>query len=328
MQFPFPLFKAAFALFFLVGAQFPARADFGVGPMEVALQAPRPGAKVTSQFELFNSSDQPVHISTYAVDWNTDKSGSMELSEAGTSPASCAKWIQINPAQFILQPKKAVKVRYSIDTPTDLGDERRALVFFQSRPVPLQGQNKMQFAISTRVGCKVFVLPSSPLPRTASVAPLQLEEKPAPQTSNIVATFSNTGGQSLRVSGTVEALDEGGKVVGRGKMMPSNVQVLPRTEQQMRPEWDKPLAPGRYRFRAVLDYGDKKLIGVQGDFSPTESLGVMPSLPAPPVPATDEIPDAVPDPDALPGSAPDAPLPLTGESLAPVPQSVSTGEQP
>ena len=86
------------ALFLVPLLALPSRADFTVGPMEVQLKAPRPGARITSEFELYNTGDQEVHITGSTADWNKTKTGDVEIADAGTQPNSCATWITLGSA--------------------------------------------------------------------------------------------------------------------------------------------------------------------------------------------------------------------------------------
>lgn len=265
------------ALFLVPLLALPSRADFTVGPMEVQLKAPRPGARITSEFELYNTGDQEVHITGSTADWNKTKTGDVEIADAGTQPNSCATWITLNPAEFNLAPKQTVKVRFSIATPPDLAAERHALVFFQSRPVPVKGDHNIQLSISTRFGCKVFVVPAQPLASQGKLAAMEMS--PA---SKLQVTFENTGPVNVRLNGTVEARDADGKVVAKGVLQPANTQILPGGTEILSPRWDKPLSPGVYKLRTVVDYGGKRLLGgeIEATVAPPAENTDKPQAPA------------------------------------------------
>ncbi|HEY0074046.1 MAG TPA: hypothetical protein VGB77_08100 [Abditibacteriaceae bacterium] len=245
----------------------PGQADFTVGPMEVQLKVPRPGARITSEFELYNTGTKELHISAYVSDWTKTKTGEVEIGDPGTQPNSCATWITLNPVEFNLAPKQTVKVRFTIATPADLADERHALVFFQSRPVPVKGNYNMQLAISTRFGCKVFVVPAKPLAPQGKLAGMTMS--PA---SKLQVTFENTGAVNVRLNGTVEARGADGQLAAKGILLPVQTQVLPGGVQPLSPQWDRPLTPGVYQLRAVIDYGGKQLLG--GEIKATVALPI------------------------------------------------------
>lgn len=234
-----------------------SHASFGIMPMEVSLQAPRAGSRVTSDLEAYNGGDQTLHITASAMDWTLNRAGQYQFSEAGTLPNSCAKWIQFNPVEFTLPPKKAIRVRYSIATPPDFAGEHRAMIFFQSRPVPVRGTNNIELMVSTRVACKVFISPAQTPPRGGKVADMEM---PLPG-EKVKIAFENTGATTFRVQGKVEVRGADGQLVATGELAPPKAQVLPGAQRDLWAQWDKPLPPGAYRIKTVLDYGGKALAG-------------------------------------------------------------------
>lgn len=235
-----------------------AHASFGIMPMEVALQAPRAGSRVTSDLEAYNGGTETLHITASVMDWTLNRAGQYQFSPAGTLPDSCAQWIQFNPIEFNLPPKKSVRVRYSIATPPDFASEHRAMMFFQSRPIPTKGTNNLQMMVSTRVACKVFISPAQLLPRAGKIADMEMLSSNG---AAVRVAFENTGAATFRVKGQVEARGADGELVATGVLGPPKAQVLPGAQRDLWAQWDKPLSPGAYRIKAIVDYGGKSLVG-------------------------------------------------------------------
>ncbi|HEX8553041.1 MAG TPA: hypothetical protein VF681_15965 [Abditibacteriaceae bacterium] len=240
---------------------------FTVSPMSSQLKMPRADARVTDEVIVYNQGDGPAHISVDVGDWTLDPSGEYVYSDAGTNPRSCAKWIQINPPQFVVQPKQHVRVRYTISPPADLKQEHWAMLFFRSRPLAYETSDKISFRIITRVACKVSVLPSIPLEKQGRVLDVSIPEGNA--TEGIVS-FENTGAINTRISGKVSVLDTAGAVVAVGDIGKS-VPVLSESERLVKVVWNKPLAPGHYKLQAVIDYGAKALAGFASEADVTEA---------------------------------------------------------
>jgi P pilus assembly chaperone PapD len=232
-------------------------ASFGIMPMEVSLQAPRAGSRVTSDLEAYNGGDQTLHISASVMDWTLSRDGQYQFFEAGTQPESCASWIQFNPVEFNLAPKQSLRVRYSIATPLDLSSEHRAMMFFQSRPLPTKGTNNIELMVSTRVACKVFIAPTEPMSRQGKIADMEMTSQSG---GKVKVAFENTGTSTFRVQGKVEARGADGKLVATSDLGPAKAQVLPGTQRDLWAQWDNPLPPGDYRIKAILDYGGKTLV--------------------------------------------------------------------
>ncbi|HEX9995784.1 MAG TPA: fimbria/pilus periplasmic chaperone [Abditibacterium sp.] len=224
--------------------------------METQLKMPQEGNSVTDEIEVFNGGDTPVHISSSVVDWKLTPDGDYEYGEAGTEKSSCAKWIQLNPPEFNVAPKKSVRVRYSI-TPTEtLTDERRAMIFFASRPIPAKGENKMGLLVATRMGCKVFISPSQQLAKQGVVSDMELQNAPH---QRVRVSIKNPGATTFRASGTVQVSDEAGTIVAQGAL--NSAQVVPQAERNLWFNLPALLPAGNYVIKAVVDYGAKQNIG-------------------------------------------------------------------
>ncbi|PQV62909.1 P pilus assembly protein, chaperone PapD [Abditibacterium utsteinense] len=233
-----------------------AHASFAIMPMETQLKMPQDGNSITDEIEVFNGGDTPLHISSSVVDWKLTPDGDYQYAEAGTEKSSCAKWIQLSPPEFNVAPKKSVRVRYSI-TPTEtLTDERRAMIFFASRPIPVKGENRMGLSVATRMGCKVFVSPAQPLTKNGVLSDMELQNAPR---QRVRVSVKNPGAATFRAGGTVQISDEAGTIVAQGVL--NSAQVVPQAERNLWFNLSAPLPAGNYIIKAVVDYGAKQNIG-------------------------------------------------------------------
>jgi P pilus assembly chaperone PapD len=249
-----------------------AQASFGIMPMEVQHKMPAQDNRLTDDIEVYNGSDGPVHITGSIVDWTLNTKGDYEYSEAGSQALSCAKWIQLSPAEFNVPAKKSVRVRYTITAPQSMVDERRAMIFFDSRPLPVKTTNGMNVMVTTRMGCKVFVSPTQALPSSAKISDIIFDNT---LRARAKVSVQNPGGQTFRVKGKLEVRDESGKVVALGELKPVHAQVLPGAMRDLWFELSTPLASGAYQIKTVLDYGAKQLLGGELKFTvPAESTNL------------------------------------------------------
>ncbi len=233
-----------------------AHASFAIMPMETQLKMPQDENRITDEIEVFNGGDAPLHISSSVVDWKLTANGDYEYGEAGTEKSSCARWIQLNPPQFNVAPGSSVRVRYSISAPEAFSDERRAMIFFASRPIPVKGKNGMGVMIATRMGCKVFVSPSAPLAKNGTLSDMELQNTPA---QRVRVSVQNGGSATFRANGTLQVVDEAGRVVAQGAL--TSAQVVPQAQRNLWFDLPNPLPAGNYVIKAVVDYGVKQLIG-------------------------------------------------------------------
>lgn len=235
-----------------------AHASFAIMPMEKQLQMPQDDNRVTDEIEVFNGGDAPVHISSSVMDWNLTPDGDYQYAPAGTEKSSCAEWIQLNPPEFNVAPKKSVRVRYSIAPPATLTDERRAMIFFESRPVPVKGQKGMGVMVATRMGCKVFLSPRAPLAKSAAFSDMELQNGPRPR---VRVGVQNGGAATFRANGTLQVTDEAGTVLAQGAL--TSAQVVPQAQRNLWFDLPNSLPAGNYVVKATVDYGLKQLIGGQ-----------------------------------------------------------------
>lgn len=244
---------------FAIGLGTPsAHASFAIMPMETQLQMPQDDKRITDEIEVFNGGDAPLHISSSVVDWKLTPDGDYLYAPAGTEKSSCAAWIQLNPPEFNVAPKKSVRVRYSIAPPATLTDERRAMIFFESRPVPVKGQKGMGLLVATRMGCKIFVSPHAPLAKSAAFSDIELQNGPRPR---VRVGVQNGGAATFRANGTLQVMDEAGIVVAQGAL--TSAQVVPQAQRNLWFDLPNSLPVGNYVVKAVVDYGVKPLIGGQ-----------------------------------------------------------------
>lgn len=270
-----------------------SQVSLSVNPMEVQLKAPLQGGLVTDEIEVYNGGTVTLHIFDYVMDWNLTESGDFQFLDPGTHPRSCAKWIQTAPISFSLPPQKSVKVRYTITAPKALSAEHWAMIFFQSRPLPLKGSGLgMKFVnhegsgfgmkFVTRVGCKVFLKPSQNLPLQGKIVDMIVQ--PESTTENLVnlvnlvnpgnsgnsgnsgnrgrvkVTFKNSGMTHVRLNGSFIIEDEVGKLIAKGELQPPRAQVLAGDSRVVWAELDKSLPTGIWNIKTIVDYGARELV--------------------------------------------------------------------
>lgn len=288
-----------------------ALASFAVMPMQAHMKMPREGNRVLGEIQVFNSSATILHIDTSFADWHLTPEGQPVFSqpiaagESAISPSSCASWITVSPAEFTLAPKKTVRVRYAVTSPVAeaLSGERRAIIFFQSRPVPLKGTERLGLQVSMRIGYKLFVSSPGAPPPAAKVIDMVWQAAPK---GRLGVRLQNKGATTLRATGTMQVRDQAGKVVAKGDLLPA--QVLPQSERCLWFTPAAPLAPGSYTFHTLVNYGAKALLGGQ------LSVAVN-APPVTPAPAEGTPPAlAVGAPGAQPAQDADAPQPVAARA--------------
>lgn len=229
--------------------------SIGIMPFERVTTAPKLGATFTDDIEIYNNGKVPVQVSASVQDWSLSPVGKKIYAPMGSSPQSLGAVLRLSPTDFSIPPRKSQRVRYSITVPADMKSEMRAMIFFTTRPLPVAGQG-VNFNISTRLGCSLFLLP----PKSVLVAPqLKIADlKVGGDKSQIVVSVENSGTSSTRLRGTIEARNDAGAVVASGTL--PTTQLLSGGARDIAVQWKTTLPAGTYLFKTVLDSGRGKLI--------------------------------------------------------------------
>jgi len=79
----------------------------------------QPGEKTEGRIIVRNSADVAQEVRVYQTDYLFRADGSNVYGEPGSVDRSNAPWITFTPRQFIVQPKEAASVHYTIQVPSD-----------------------------------------------------------------------------------------------------------------------------------------------------------------------------------------------------------------
>lgn len=274
------------------------KVGFGVMPMETEVRAARAGARVSGDIEVFNAGEVPLFISGTITDQEITRDGDVKFSDPGTSRFSCSQWVKLNPVEFAIQPHKSVRVRYSITTPVNLTEARSTMVIFSSRPMAGVVRRNMSLPVVYRIASRIWLLPTVEIEPRATISKIAVGER-----NTVLVSVENPTLRHVVGNGTAQALDRAGRLVASGTV--KNVKMMPLGGRDMPIAWDKPLDPGKYIVRTVIDYGGKQLAGSQASIE-------VAALPAPvPPPADSEASSDSPlletvDPNAASNARPDA----------------------
>lgn len=234
-----------------------AQASYGIMPMEAQVQIPQNNISVTNDIEVYNGSDAPLYIKGSIISWKLTPQGDYEYSSDVNEPQSCASWIRLNPEQFVVPAQKSVRVRYTVTPPAAFTQEHRAMIFFESRPIP-QKEGNISLNVVMRMGCKVFVQPAQAGIKRARISDMKFENTEKPQ---LQVDVENLGPLTCRAGGKVQIFNAKGELVNSAQLQPQTVQVLPGFTRLLTTTLPEPLPVGEYHLKAIVDYGGKQLLG-------------------------------------------------------------------
>lgn len=204
-------------------------------PMDIQLQASSAATRLSDDIEVMNTTSESLHVSSSVMDWTLTLSGHKQYFEAGTQPNSCAKWIQMNPVEFVLAPKQSIRVRYSISQPANLdaehlGAEHWAMIFFTARKTPRAGQG-IGLNVNTRIGCRVLLAPAQKTPPQCKILDMNLPVEAA--TADAVANaVANAVAAPVRTTSTGAV---NGSLISASKGDEATLQTMAQATAQATP---------------------------------------------------------------------------------------------
>ncbi|MDQ7820710.1 MAG: hypothetical protein QN173_09650 [Armatimonadota bacterium] len=254
-----PRAAAAAAALALVSAAAAGQAQplsFGLSPPEVEL-APAPAGTATGIVVVYNRSGRRVRFRASVEDIAIRPSGTMDVLRPGSTAWSLASFTRVLPAEFDVDPDRALPVRVTVTVPPDARGGRYGAVVVAPTPVlQTTGVTGTVSVVVPKLASRLLVrvrgteLVSADIQSMVAVA--------RPPGAEVRLLFRNTGNVHVRVQGFVVLLDASGHQTG--KVVLPDVVVLPGGAREFRATWATPLTPGAYTVRAVLDYGGAALL--------------------------------------------------------------------
>ncbi len=237
---------------------------FNVDPPRIKLTINR-GEKKNSYVVISNTHPkEPIHIRAYVQDLVYLPDGSNDFLPPGTTPWSCADWINLNPRDFDLPPNKEQVVKFQVKVPPDARGGYYGIIFFEVFTPPSQ-KDVSAAAIAVRIGTIVLVDVAGTTEYRAELTNLSVTvtEKGL---YDISCTVKNSGNVLVRPTGTVQILDMDELELATIDFNSAREGIFPGTSRKYTVSYNGHLKEGKYIVRLLLDYGGESLLGGQALF--------------------------------------------------------------
>jgi hypothetical protein len=257
-----------------VRAQSPKGLSFQATLESIKIDA-RPQQVITRQFKLTLDPDQPkTRFKARVEDWWRSEDGSRSFyGAAGTLRHSCAPWVSLNPVESAVEPGETMIVRITVTVPQEMatGGYWCALTVDEiPDPLALESGIGVKFVASVSTGIFVSV---GDVQRAARIIDVQVAQDSAQ------IRLRNDGNAPVGIDGRLEFYTSGSATpvatvdVPRGTLL-----TEPSLEGTLIAKLPPPsqLPSGRYRVRAILDYGAPHYIGAERE---VELVRVVPETP-------------------------------------------------
>ena len=241
--------------------QQPGRLAFSATLESIKINA-RPDDVVTRQFRLTLEPNQPrTTFRVHVDDWWRTPDGAQSVNAApGTLRHSCATWTSVNPVDATVSAGETMVVRVSVKVPHEITPSGFWCALTVDEVPDPMAQNAgvgVKFLASVSTGIFVYV---GDVSRKASIVDLSADA------SNVRVRVRNDGNAPLGIDGRIE-------FYAAGTTVPAATVTLPRatvlTEPTVEGVMTAPLPSsiklpsGRYRMRAILDFGTDHYIGAE-----------------------------------------------------------------
>jgi hypothetical protein len=257
---------------------------YAQGPKGLSFQATlesikidaRPQQVITRQFRLTLDDDQPeTRFKARVEDWWRSEDGARSFyGEPGTLRHSCAPWVSLNPVESSAKPGETMIVRITVSVPAEMasGGYWCALTVDEV-PNPLAQQSGVGVKFVASVSTGIFVNVGS-IDRAARILDLQVGS------DNALIKLRNEGNAPVGIDGRLE-------FYAAGASAPTATAVVPRGTLLTEPSLDgtlvvklpppSQLPSGRYRVRAILDYGAAHYIGAEREIELVRAAAEIPN---------------------------------------------------
>jgi len=259
----------SFLLIFIVIcllAATPARGQMSitVSPLRVEHQV-KPGTNETNVIEIRNEGSAPTRIAIHTEDWTMDRKGDVNFSRAAGDPYSCANWLQLNPADFRIDPGQVRQIRYSLTVPADAKEGGyRAAIALTGMPMAEEDIAKRKIALNGRIVVMAYATVGSPEVK-AQFQDFQVTA--INKGISVKMTLANLGDVHFRLKKSwVTLKNSKGEEVGRAEV--PDIPVLPGAVRELEfKKEDLALPKGTYQAEAILDVGKDDFLGRKISFS-------------------------------------------------------------
>ena len=263
----FPTLVIACALLL---AAHPVPAEPGTGGGQLSFKATlsslkisaRPGQVQTREFRLTLDPDQvTTRFKAHMQDWWRSEDGSQSFyAEPGTLAKSCGRWVTLNPVESDVRAGETLTTRLTVSVPGEATSGGYWCVLtVDELPDPLAAPEGVgiRFMASVSVGVFIYV---GEVQRAAELTAVDVRGDTA------VVRIRNTGDTPLAIEGRFEFILPGAVEpmavinLARGTLLTEPIATglfsIPLPDSSALPS-------GRYRVRAIVDYGVDHYIGTE-----------------------------------------------------------------
>lgn len=222
----------------------------------------QPQQVFTRQFRLtLDDNARETRFRARVEDWWRSEDGLQSFYGTGGSLRhSCASWVSLNPAEASVKPGETLVIRLTISVPVEMASAGYwCALTVDEVPEPLAAASGIGVQFLASVSTGIFVNVGA-VQRAAKILDLRVASE------MVFVRLQNEGNAPVGVDGRLEFFAPGAEVPVATVAVPRGTLLTEPTVQGTLKAALPPigqLPSGRYRVRAILDYGAAHLIGAE-----------------------------------------------------------------
>jgi len=215
------------------------------------------GGSESGAITVVNTTEDSVDVKAYLEDWiySPTQDGAKDFAPPGTTPLSCAPWINFYPAEFTLSAFGAQQVFYSVRVPPGVEGGHYAVLFFETAMGTTKNEEGVDIVIKGRIG-SLFYIEAGAVKRKAVLSDLAVTGRQGEY--KIDAVLKNIGNVDITAKGAFNIIDNKGMVFARGQF--NDVYTFAGEQAKISSTFSKSIPAGNYDLIITLDLGDMPLI--------------------------------------------------------------------
>lgn len=240
-----------------------AGVGFAVSPSSFRLKKSA-GEPVSAEVVVENKGSYAVSVTTDVTDMVTlkgeDGLSVRDETPAGTTPHSCAKWIQLAEQGPVIVPAGERKtVKFAVTPPSEAtSGGYGAYLFFVAKPAEPPAPSaadkpEVQLITVPRLGISVIYEVEGTIQRQGELTDLTFTPPTLSEPMKVRHGFQNTGNAEVILTGNFHILDEAGALAGKGTL--KTLKTFPGEAGVTETTWYEPLPPGHYALLFTFELG-------------------------------------------------------------------------
>lgn len=232
-----------------------------VSPSRFRLVKPA-GQAASDKVLVTNSSTYPMQVTTETTDMvllpNEDGLSIRDEAPPGTTPYSCARWIQMTEGTKIIPPGESAQMEFVVSPPPEAqSGGYGAYLFFIGRPImPERAEGDkaaVQLVTVPRLGVAVVYEVEGTIRRAGELLRLEVTPPSGAQPLKVRHEFKNAGNAEIVLTGNFHVMDPNGLLVGKGTLR--TLKTFPQETGLAETTWQEELPPGRYTLMITFELG-------------------------------------------------------------------------